>query len=375
MIVDSGCSQSLVTSDFVQAGSVQHATHKLVTADGHSVDVDGAITLDVEIRGRNIRVECLILKRLVDGIPMILGMDVINMMGGVTVRGSEEVSFGLSVSAAPEEITIVDPDFEAVFDNGCWTVKWVWKDCEPVLTNDVSCYGVSAEHEAEFLEELHMWISEGWLIPAPEYEGPVLPLMAVVQQNKNKVRPVIDYRHVNEHVVNHTGSAGVCGDTLRRWRQVGENCALLDLRRAYLQIHVAESLWKHQVVRLDGKCYYLTRLGFGLRSAPKIMQSIVGKVLSLNSTIDAATDHYIDDILVNEAHVTTEQVAVHLAQYGLESKPADQLDRARVLGLQVYDNGDTLRWRRGNVMPQLKSPITKRELFLACGILIGHFPV
>lgn len=45
-------------------------------------------------------------------------------------------------------------------------------------------------------QELCAWI-DGWLIPYPECKlGPpkgLIPKMAVVQQNKEKVQPVLDY--------------------------------------------------------------------------------------------------------------------------------------------------------------------------------------
>ena len=70
---------------------------------------------------------------------------------------------------------------------------------------------------------------------------------------------------------------------------------MLDLRKAYLQLFVARELWKHQAVRYKGAFYYLTRLGFGLSSAPKIMSLILKKVVSLDPVIHLGTDFYIDD--------------------------------------------------------------------------------
>ena len=66
----------------------------------------------------------------------------------------------------------------------------------------------------------------------------------------------------------------------------------------YLQIHVSKDLWQHQVVRFNGVHCAVTRLGFVLTSAPRIMPMILGKVLSLGDKIRCATDHYIDDIEV-----------------------------------------------------------------------------
>ena len=46
---------------------------------------------------------------------------------------------------------------------------------------------------------------------------------------------------------------------------------IVDLQAAYLQIRVDERFWKHQLVKFKGKTYCLTRLGFGLNVAPRIM--------------------------------------------------------------------------------------------------------
>ena len=55
------------------------------------------------------------------------------------------------------------------------------------------------------------WVTNGWLVPFDErvhepYKS-TIPLMAVVQPNKDKVRPVMDFRELNEHLDSHTAAA------------------------------------------------------------------------------------------------------------------------------------------------------------------------
>ena len=95
-----------------------------------------------------------------------------------------------------------------------------------------------------------------------------------------------------------------CDETLREWRHRRTKISLLDLKRAYLQLHIDRSLWKYQVVQFGGKLYYLTRLGFGLNSAPRVMTKILQKVLSLEEGIKSGTDSYIDDIMVDQSTVS-----------------------------------------------------------------------
>ena len=104
--------------------------------------------------------------------------------------------------------------------------------------------------------------------------------MAVIQHTKGKVRPVMDYRELNEYIDAFTVVEDVCTAKLREWRQQGVNVALLDQWRAYLQVRVYKSLWAYQMVLIKGERYCLTWLGFGLNVALMIMKAIVSTVLA-----------------------------------------------------------------------------------------------
>ena len=100
--------------------------------------------------------------------------------------------------------------------------------------------------QESFEKEVDRWVDDGILIPwEGEVEG-ILPLMAVVQPTKKKVRPVIDFRETNKHVECHTGGdeINICNEKLREWRRTNGELELVDLQHAYLQIKVAEKLWK-----------------------------------------------------------------------------------------------------------------------------------
>ena len=77
--------------------------------------------------------------------------------------------------------------------------------------------------------ELNAWIEKGWLVPHHERQhGPprgLVPLLAVQQKNKAKVRPVMDFRELNGLVTAHTADSDVCADVLRKWRCHGANVA------------------------------------------------------------------------------------------------------------------------------------------------------
>ncbi|KAI0977712.1 hypothetical protein GJ496_005711 [Pomphorhynchus laevis] len=198
--------------------------------------------------------------------------------------------------------------------------------------------------------------------------------MAVMQANKSKVRPVFDFLELNGFVTSNTAYADVCIEKIRSWRRKGEHLFIIDLSRAYLQIHVHEKLWKYQVVRLGGRQFCLTRLGFGLNVAPKIMKAVVEKVI-LDHNVRAACDSYLDDIIVDESQMSAKSVKLYLSKYGLESKVPRKIDGAQVLGLNVFKMNGKLNWKRDNKPLDSDVPTTKRQLFSFCGKVIGHFPV
>ena len=88
--------------------------------------------------------------------------------------------------------------------------------------NRLSEYPTPKRLQGEYEQELLAWIQNGWLIPYPESElGPpkgLIPLMAILQENKQQVWPVMDYRKLNEHVNACTANADVCAQTMREWR-------------------------------------------------------------------------------------------------------------------------------------------------------------
>ena len=97
-------------------------------------------------------------------------------------------------------------------------------------------YSIPASARLSYETEIEEWIMSGWLEPCDDKKfGPakgLIPLMAIVQQNKDKVRPVIDFRELNSHVEAFIASADVCADKIREWRRLGTNVAIVDLRRA-----------------------------------------------------------------------------------------------------------------------------------------------
>ena len=116
--------------------------------DGRDIKCKGARQVEIKVRGVRVKVEAILMNRIIDGIDVIIGMDVINEMGGMTIKKAE-VKFGdvhCAVAAHRLNVcTIEDKDFEANFDGEKWTVKWKWKGEPPVLQNRVKFYKNSLE--------------------------------------------------------------------------------------------------------------------------------------------------------------------------------------------------------------------------------------
>ena len=230
-LVDTGCSDTMIRSDFVRAVG---PSCPVASFDGRVVQSKGRVCQVIGLGDLELAMDMLVVDKLLEGFDIVLGMDVVEKLGGVTVREGR-VEFGsrpcmVSQGLEPEpskvagQLEIVDKDFVASFDGVQWTVKWHWKQAEPpVLRNKVSCYdrGLVGTRRQEFEREVERWIQEGILKPWEGGEvGGILAFMAVEQPTKNKVRPVFDFREVNDYVECHTGDAilEVCDDRLREWR-------------------------------------------------------------------------------------------------------------------------------------------------------------
>ncbi len=301
---------------------------------GGEISSENEVTISLSTMSGDIAVKCVVLNEIVEGIDFLIGNDTIDLLGGVFIKNGT-ANFNKSLVANQKmcctvsmvndtAIEIDEDDFKAVFNQGKWVAEWKWSSKPPDDCKFIKNYAVKPHMQDAFNEKINEWIEKGWL---KQYDGEVksvIPLMAVEQVLKKKVRPVLDYRRLNEYTSSYTGDSDVCEEKIRKWRRIGNNCKILDLKDAYLQIHIAEKFWPYQVVNFQGKTYCLTRLGFGLNSAPRIMTHILRKVLSIRQEIMEATDNYIDDILVNETIISADEVRQHLEQYGLVSKPSEE---------------------------------------------------
>ena len=225
VLVDSGCTRCIAHVSCCDSWTKRDV--RVIAVNGESQQCLGTAVVSLQAGDVDAgSVDVLVVDYRPLGFDFILGMNAISALGGVTVCSSHDVKFGPlgqmspSTGASPvhtsspvqpiccSAITVDEPDFTASFDaeENAWTVKWKWSNGhEPgVLKNKIPEYAVPDSARNEYENELEEWIENGILLPYDEQvhgeaKG-LIPLMAVVQQNKEKVRPVLDFRELNSHV-------------------------------------------------------------------------------------------------------------------------------------------------------------------------------
>lgn len=387
-MVDTGSSVSLARrSKFINDYDLRPCSVRLQAMNGSVVCANEVACLPaIEIDALNLGpLSVYVVPSLPLDVDIVLGLDVISEHG-ITVD-KVGVTFGkaFSVNAlTPEECRIEDKDFEAWFASGVWTVRWNWREDGPrrAYSSPTRNFVQACDFQAVDAE-IQAWVASGILIEHnPSVHGEIrrfLPVLAVRQRKGDalKVRPVFDYRDMNESLESHPGGATpVCADRLRAWRQVVGGGAVIDLKAAYLQVRVVPDLWTHQAIKWKGRVFLLTRLGFGVASAPKIMTKIVETVVASDKEIKGAVTSYIDDLFIATDVVSCERVKQHLTNWGLEAKKPQVLgldEGVRVLGLRI---GKDMKWSRDGEFSDVPvEPLTRREVHGMLGRWLGHYPV
>ena len=256
-----------------------------------------------------------------------------------------------------------------------WTVSWDWKsDVPDQLPWRKTVLKESKPKDKSTMDILNKWMEKGYLIEYDDEKMGVsvgsIPIYGRAQLNKDKIRPVFDFRELNKYNDVYSGSSDVCVEKLREWRRKSNSFAILDLSDAYMQIHVDPAMWRFQSCIINGKKFALTRMGFGLNTAPTIMTEIVRKVLSSDHTINAATGSYVDDIFVDESKVNADEVRCLFKKFGLECKQPERVNdvrKVRVLGVDVKNiDGASCGTDRTEYVSKTYPNRCRNESFILC---------
>ena len=87
-LVDTGCSTTVVAAHLVDNCS---GTCSLVAFDGREVQCKGTSTIEFGVRGVQMRIRVIVASNIVNGIDVVMGMDVIGQLGGVTTNNNKVV--------------------------------------------------------------------------------------------------------------------------------------------------------------------------------------------------------------------------------------------------------------------------------------------
>ncbi|KAF4704861.1 hypothetical protein FOZ63_027328, partial [Perkinsus olseni] len=264
-----------------------------------------------------------------------------------------------------------------------WEVEWKWLDGVPSRHIMIPDYNVREKFAPRLVDQwqaaLEEWITLGWLEPTEiSLLQATSPLVLVPQEHKvsTPVRPCIDLSWVNDRIrslPNELRSGPVaCPEHIRRWRAFPgnpEDLFLVDLKKAFLQIHICPQQtywlglrlrWKHP----EG--FRMLRLPFGLSISPKCLEVCLDRVLQ---PFRDRLDKYLDDIVLPRELLT--HVRDLLASNGFPTKEPEPLLSSRVLGLQCDPSG---RWHRRGPVPSLEV-FTRRGVHQWAGKYVAHHPV
>ena len=262
-------------------------------------------------------------------------------------------------------------------------MKWRWIDEQQPTSPIGSGMGeyartqLSPNEKTKFHEEVHMGMSNGWLVPCDEEQhglpGAILPLIAVSREHKQTtpLHLCIDYRSLKHLIKSSPGADVLATDQkLREWRQREADSAVLGICKAYLQVRLDPSLLKYHVVVYDGKKNTMAGMGFGLNIAPKVMATIVKYLTREFPNVD----NFVGGLFMPRSIMMS--VKDTLAQFGLPTKPAEELESPRVLRLPLSGPPAMLRWqRRDGADLKLPASLRCRDVFQWCGRIIAHYPV
>lgn len=94
---------------------------------------------------------------------------------------------------------------------------------------------------------------------------------------------------------------------------------------------MAEKLWKYQLIRYKGLTYSLTRLGFRLTLALKIMATILKTIPAKADKVKRVTNSHIDDILVDKSTMLAKENINHSKCFGLTANPPEAMEGGAAL--------------------------------------------
>ena len=190
-LIDIGGTQTLVrpTIRTTQASG----SKQIITADWRVIDCQGETYVTLPMVGKTIKVPCVAIQKMLPDVDVVIGTDVLMHFKFCPdyekfFIAAVAVSNGMPV----DNLTIIKNYFKINFDGEKWVARWTWIK-KTVLRNCIDFYKMDETVYPRFKSKVNRWIGNGWLVKIKCDEEAVIPLMAVVQENKDKVQPVLHF--------------------------------------------------------------------------------------------------------------------------------------------------------------------------------------
>ncbi len=348
--------------------------------DGTTTVILGEVNLVVTHQTVSTTVLCLVVRTVTPtlGVEILLGPDFMSKRSKRMVLEFPPqdqpivTHFVAAAAVTPAPAEVIDGgDFTLRRRNDrSWEFEWQWiKEPPSRLRAGARVYWSklkSAELKTMFEAEVDKWCERGYVVEYTEAQmGPPQCILAwnpIPQVHKStKVRPTLDYKLINPFILcrESVSQSEICHKVLREWRKY-QTAFLVDVEKAYMNVHAAKHLLPFQAVWVHGKLYCMTRMGFGLNIAPRVLKVLIEHILSSAQLTDIALP-YRDDLLIGSCSFsesdrrksleTLERARKILLQHGMPTKaPIDILDVSRgpnrALGLELFNKNGCVHWRR-----------------------------
>ena len=130
-LIDTGCTQTLVgpTIRTTQASGRK----QIITANGRVIDCQVETYVTLSIAGKTIKVRCVAIRRMLPGVDVVIGTDVLKHFKFCLDCGKFSIAAAAVSNEMPvDNLTITKNYFKVNFDGEKWVTRWNWIK-EPVL--------------------------------------------------------------------------------------------------------------------------------------------------------------------------------------------------------------------------------------------------
>ena len=94
-LVDTVCTTTLVTPEIAEDWT---GRSRITIVGGRDEDCKGISLMKLVVSGKKLNINAIVMDRMVEGIDLVMGMDVIRQLGGVLING-DGVDFGAAKCA------------------------------------------------------------------------------------------------------------------------------------------------------------------------------------------------------------------------------------------------------------------------------------